>query len=141
MLRRLLTMCGGLLVGALVASAQQGLTLQVQIHYTGAGTVDSAHKIFVALWESEDLEGGPPSDVKSATSKDGTVTFDDVKKTPAFVSAAYDPSGNWDASGPPPSGASLGMYSKAPPKPDPIPLTPGKPAKVTITFDDTVKVP
>ncbi|HEY6390653.1 MAG TPA: hypothetical protein VIX89_05220 [Bryobacteraceae bacterium] len=127
-------------------SAQQGLTLQVQLHYTGSGTVDAKHKIFVALWDSPDFSGpnnsGPPVAIQSTTSKNGTVTFSDVQKTPAYVSAAYDPTGQWDGqSGPPPSGATIGMYSKAPPKPDPIAITPGKPAKVTLSFDDSTKMP
>jgi Ca2+-binding RTX toxin-like protein len=141
-MRRLSVMCGALLLSALTISAQQGLTLQVQLHYTGSGTVDETHKIFVALWDSAGFTGdsAPPVDVKAATSKNGSVTFTDVKKVPAYVSAAYDPTGKWDAQSPPPSGSSLGMYSKAPPKPEPINITPGKAAKVTITFDDTQKV-
>jgi hypothetical protein len=141
-MKRLSILFGVLLAGALVAPAQQGPTLQVQLHYTGSGTVDATHKIFVALWESSDFNGGPPAEVKSATSKTGMVTFSGVKKLPAYVSAAYDPSGHWDgASGPPPSGASLGMYSKAPPQPEPIAIAPGKATKVALSFDDKVKVP
>ena len=140
-MKRLSVLFGVLLAGASIASAQQGLTLQVQLHYTGSGTVDATHKIFVALWESADFNSGPPAEVKSAASKNGMVTFSDVKKLPAYVSAAYDPSGRWDASGPPPTGASLGMYTKAPPKPEPIAITPGKASKVTLSFDDAAKVP
>jgi hypothetical protein len=141
MMKRLSVLCGVLLAGAMVASAQSGLTLQVQLRYTGSGIVDATHKIFVALWDSPNLDGAPPTDIKSATSKNGTVTFTNVKKTPAYVSAAFDPSGHWDgASGPPPTGASLGMFSKAPPKPDPIAITPGKAASVNISFDDKTKV-
>src|SRR5215471_9500360 len=127
------------LAAASRAPAQQDLTLQVQVRYTGSGTVDATHKIFVALWDSPEL--GEPTDVKSTTSKTGVVTFSNVKKVPAFVSAAFDPTGQWDASGPPPKGASLGMYSKAPPKPDPIEITSGKVAKVTISFNDATRVP
>lgn len=126
-----------------MTSAQQGLTLQVQIHYKGSGTVDETHKIFVALWDSPGFtdSGAPPVAVKPTSSKDGTVTFSDIQKTPAYVSAAYDPAGHWDAQSAPPTGSSLGMYSKAPPKPEPINLTPVRTAKVTITFDDSNKVP
>ncbi len=142
-MRRLFVICGALLLGALMASAQPGLTLQVQLHYTGSGTVDETHKIFVALWDSAsftDGDGGPPVAVQSTTSKNGTVTFSDVQKVPAYISAAYDPTGNWDAQSAPPSGSSLGMYSKTPPKPEPINIEPGKTAKVTISFDDSNKV-
>jgi hypothetical protein len=137
---RRLALCGALLLGALTTSAQQGLTLQVQLRYTGSGTVDATHKIFVALWDSPSFEAAPPVAVQSTTSKNGTVTFSDVQKVPAYASAAYDPTGNWDAQSPPPAGSSLGMYSKDPPKPEPIDIAPGKIAKVTISFDDSNKV-
>ena len=131
-----------LLAGALMAPAQQGQTLQVQLHYTGSGTVDATHKIFVALWDSADFNSAPPTEVQSTASKNGIVAFSDVKKVPAYVSAAYDPTGHWDgASGPPPTGASLGVYSKTPPKPDPIAITPGKLARITLSFNDAIKVP
>ncbi|MGI8743142.1 MAG: hypothetical protein ACR2NN_11350 [Bryobacteraceae bacterium] len=146
MSKRLYVMCGVLLLGSWIASSQQGRSVQVQLNYTGSGSVDETHKIFVALWDSPGFTEGtataPPIAVQSATSKNGTVTFSDVQKVPAYVSAAYDPTGHWDGqSGPPPSGASLGMYTKAPPKPEPIDMSPRKSVKVTITFDDTVKVP
>jgi len=141
-MKRVSELFGVLLVGALIAPAQQGLTLQVQLHYTGSGAVDATHKIFVALWDSSDFNSGPPAEVKSATSKNGMVTFSGLKKVPVYVSAAYDPSGHWDgASGPPPTGASLGVYGKTPPKPDPITITPGKVTKVALSFDDSAKVP
>jgi len=116
-------------------------TIQVDVNYTGSGTVNASHRIYVALWDSSDMSGGPPAAVLSLNSKKGTVTFSDVQKVPAYVSAAYDPTGNWDAQSPPPSGSSLGMYSKHPPTPQPIDVAPGKTVKVDITFDDSAKVP
>jgi hypothetical protein len=116
-------------------------TIQVDISYTGSGTVDAGHKIYVALWDSSDMSGGPPAEVKSLDSKKGTVTFSGVQRVPVYVSAAYDPTGHWDAQTPPPSGTSLGMYSKNPPNPDAINVAPGKTVKVGITFNDAVKVP
>jgi len=116
-------------------------TIQVDVSYTGAGTVDAGHKIYVALWDSADMSGGPPAEVKSLDSKKGTVTFSSLQTVPAYVSAAYDPTGQWDAQSPPPSGTSLGMYSKNPPKPDAIDVAPGKTVKVAVAFNDAVKVP
>lgn len=142
-MKRIIFIGGVLLALGWTISAQQGRTLQVQIHYTGSGTVDKDHKIFVALWDSPDFTDGnsPPAAVQSTSSKDGIVTFSDIPTSPVFTSTAYDPTGQWDAqSGPPPTGSSLGMYSKAPPKPDPIAIAPGKTAKVEITFDDSQKV-
>ena len=116
-------------------------TIQVDISYTGSGTVDAGHKIYVALWDSSDMSGGPPAEVKSLDSKKGTVTFSSVQTVPAYVSAAYDPTGHWGAQTPPPSGTSVGMYSKNPPNPDANNIAPGKTVKVAITFNDAVKVP
>jgi hypothetical protein len=87
-----------------------------------------------------DFSGGPPAAVEPLDSKKGTVTFSNVQKVPAYVSAAYDPTGAWDAQSPPPSGSSLGMYTKNPPDPEPIDVALGKTVKVSVTFDDSVRV-
>jgi len=130
-----------LAAGAVAQTTAGKRTVQVDINYTGSGIVNASHRIYVALWDSSDMSGGPPAAVLSLNSKSGTVTFSDVQKVPAYVSAAYDPTGNWDAQTPPPSGSSLGMYSKNPPTPQPIDVAPGKTVKVDITFDDSAKVP
>ncbi len=121
-------------------------TVRVKLHYTGSGTVDAKHKIGVALWNSTDFmkqgSSTAPLAVKTATDKDGAVTFSDVTTSPVYASAAYDPKGDWDGqSGPPPTGSSLGMYSKTPGTPEPINVKPGKTVTVELSFDDTTKMP
>src|SRR5438477_4730677 len=106
MSNRLFATLGLLLLMTVFAAAQTGRTIQVDVTYTGSGTVDASHKIFIALWDSADLNAGPPVAVKPLDSKIGTVTFSDVAKVPAYVSAAYDPTGKWEAQSPPPSGSS-----------------------------------
>lgn len=145
-----------LLVAAVVVatSPQQGRaqeqgstsrTVRVKVSYTGTGTVDGKHKIYVAIWNSPDFmtgSSGPPIAVGSATEKNGTVTITGVTSSPVYASAAYDPNGNWDGqSGPPPSGSSLGLYSKTPGKPEPIEVAAGKTAGVDLAFDDSTKMP
>jgi hypothetical protein len=74
--------------------------LKVHVTYSGAGTVDEKHKVYVVLWDSPDFVSGTssmPVELKAAGAKDDTVTFDDVKKAPAYVSTVYDNSGAWDA--------------------------------------------
>lgn len=117
--------------------------IEVRIHYSGSGTVDEKHKIYVVVWDSPDfVKSGDvmPAAIQSTSSKDGVVTFSDVKKTPAYVSAAYDPSGQWDAQSGPPEGSSLGLYSKTPGTPEPIDVKPGKTVAVQLTFDDSVRM-
>ncbi|MDQ2840665.1 MAG: hypothetical protein M3Y72_06425 [Acidobacteriota bacterium] len=120
-----------------------GPAVQVRVHYTGTGTVDENHKIYVVLWDSPDFVEGKamPVELKPTTSKNGTVTFSDVKKLPAYVSVAFDPNGGWDGkSGPPPEGSSLGLYSKEPGKPEPINVAASKQTTIEVLFDDTVKM-
>jgi hypothetical protein len=128
-----------LLLGVL-AFAQNGRTIQVDVTYNGASKVDANHKIYIALWDSEDMNSGPPVATKSIDAKKGSATFTDVPN-PAYVSVAFDPTGSWDAQSPPPSGTLLGMYSSNPPKPDAIKAEAGKTAKVNVAFDDSFKVP
>jgi len=130
----------GLLLFAAFGFSQNSRTIRVEVAYTGKGTVDANHKIYVALWNSAQMDGGPPIDVKPLDAKNGFVTFTDVQVAPAFVNTAYDPTGHWDAQSPPPSGSSIGLYATKPPTPDPINAAPGKTTTVKITFDDSQKV-
>ena len=126
------------------AEKKTGSTIEVRVNYSGSGTVDEKHQIFVVLWDSSNFvepnNNTIPIAVQSTASKNGIVTFSDVQARPAFVSAAYDPSGNWDAHSAPPSGTSLGLYSKTG-KPEPIDTEPGKTTKIELKFDDSVKMP
>ena len=141
MTRRFWILFGASLLTAAFALAQAGRTIEVNVVYTGAGKVDANHKIYVALWNSPDTQAGPPVDVQSVDSKTGTAVFKNVQTVPAYVSAAFDPTGKWDAQSPPPSGSSLGMHSSKPPKPDPIDVAPGKTTTIKLTFNDSQKTP
>src|SRR6185436_9592679 len=98
MSKRLWTTAGLFVLCAVCVLAQTSAdkrTIQVDTDYTGSGIVNASHKVFVALWDSSDMSGGPPVAVLSLNSKKGTVTFSDVQRVPAYVSAALDPKGAW----------------------------------------------
>jgi hypothetical protein len=118
-------------------------TLKVKVHYTGSGTVDDKHRILVFLFDTPAFVDGTaiPIGSESATSKKEVVTFTDIAKSPVYVTTVYDPSGAYQGMSAPPSGSSLGMYSKTPGKPAPVELKEGKAPEVTITFDDSEKMP
>jgi hypothetical protein len=126
------------------AQDKSSRTLKVKLHYTGSGTVDDKHKIFVFMFDSPDFTQGNvmPIGSQTAAGKDETVTFSAIDKSPVYIVAAFDPSGGYDGqSGPPPTGSSLGMYSKQPPQPEPIAIDQGKTVQVDLPFDDTAKMP
>ena len=143
--RREFLLSGTVFVSALTVRAQDNSTkLEVQVSYTGAGTVDESHKVYVVLWDNPNFiteeAGAPPIDIKGVSSKSAEVQFDNVQTNPVYVSMVYDPTGKWDAASPPPAGSSLGMYAKEPGKPAPIQLEAGKTTKISATFDDSFKM-
>lgn len=153
MLKLPITCCSLLVFGLALLSAPArgqepktaGATLEVKVNYTGTGTVDGKHKIYVVLWDTpEFINGGGtmPVQVVPVVAKDGTAVFTGVAKSPAYISVAFDPTGQWDAqSGPPPTGSSLGLYSKTAGKPEPINAESGKKTGIEVTFDDSMKMP
>jgi hypothetical protein len=125
-------------------SKAPGSTLEVHVNYTGAGSVDQAHKIYVVLWDSPDFVKPSSNDmapfaVATLSSKSGATNFKDIEKNPVYVSMAYDPTGNWQGDSQPPVGTSLGLYGKEPGVPAPVRLEPGKTTKISATLDDSFK--
>ena len=123
--------------------AQAGTrALKVKMHYTGSGTVDEKHKIFIVLFNSADFMQGnlPPIATNTASSKEETVTFSDLSDSPVYAAVIYDPSGNYDGQSPPPAGSSTALYSKTPGVPEPITIDQGKTAEVVLAFNDSHKM-
>jgi hypothetical protein len=125
------------------AKAPASRTLKVKLNYTGAGTVDDKHKIIVFLFDSPDFVQGNamPVGVQQASAKNETATFADLATSPVYVVAVFDPTGQYEGMSAPPSGSSMGMYSKTPGTPDPVRIEPGETVEIQMTFDDTVKMP
>ena len=142
--RRNFLLFGMAFMFALKAQQAQSSKLTVQVSYTGSGTVNESHKVYVVLWDTPDFvktsSAIEPIAIKAVTSKSAAAQFDDVQKNPVYVSMAYDPAGKWEATSPPPAGASLGLYAKEPGTPAAVQLQPGKTTKISATFDDSFKM-
>jgi len=137
-------LAAGFQFGSAQEKASTTRTLKVKLHYAGAATVDAKHQIRVFLFDSPDFVQGNamPITMQSGDAKDATVTFADVGKSPVYAAAVLDPSGSYDGqSGPPPSGSSLGLYTKTPPAPSAINIDEGKTVEVDLPFDDSTKMP
>jgi hypothetical protein len=118
-------------------------TLKVKLSYTGAGAVDEKHKVFLFLFDTPDFVQGNamPVGSESATTKNATVTFAGIAKSPVYLVAIYDPAGAYEGMSPPPSGSSIKVYGKTPGQPDAIAVDAGKTTQIDVTFDDSAKMP
>lgn len=116
-------------------------TLKVKLNYTGSGTVDAKHPILVFVFDSPNFQDGqlPPIAQDQASSKDGTLTFNQITASPVYLAAVYDPSGTYEGDSMPPDGSSIGMYQKDPGVPAPIDIGAGKTEQVTLSFNDSHK--
>ena len=143
-----------------VCAATTHSTLKVKLNYTGAGIVDSNHRIYVLLFDTNPFtasslidstsEMTPPAAAAgvshilrrfSASRKDGTITFDYLRSPAVYAAAFVDRAGSYDGHSDPVSGAPMGLYRRAPDKIEAIRLKTGKSVKVVLAFDDSTKTP
>jgi len=146
------------LLGRTAAPAYK--SLKVKVNYTGAGTVDEKHKIYVLLFDAnpftasrlEDYSSAPTPPVpaegvshilsrRSVSSKNGVITFTNLSISPVYAAAFFDKNGSYDGHSDPVSGSPMGVYGKAPDNAQPITLGAGKAVEVVLAFDDSFKTP
>ena len=135
-------------------------TLKVKVNYTGGGTVDERHKIYVLLFDAnpftasklEDFSSAPTLPApeagvshiirrQSASSKNESVTFNDLSVSTVYAAAFFDKNGSYNPQTFMIEGAPMGVYGKAPDQPEPIKLSVGKTVEVTLGFDESIKAP
>ena len=121
--------------GARVAAG----TVKVTVNYKGKGTVDAAHRVWVWLFTSPDIGPGSMPIAELSLGANGELaTFDGIDAEHVWIAVAFDESGTMSGSAPPPSGSPIGLFAGSDGTPKSV--VPGGPA-VTMTFDDTVRMP
>jgi hypothetical protein len=129
----------------LAALAAADYSLQVQVSYTGAHTVDDAHKIYVTVWDTPDFvkpgADEEPIAVNPVSSKDGVTIFKHLTTNPVYVALVFDPTGKWAADGEPPSGAIMGLYCIQSGVPLAVHLDDSKVTEITAKLDDSFSKP
>jgi len=120
--------------------AQESGKLKVTVDYTGTGTVDATHEIFVWVFDTPNIGvDSVPIANDVATANGASLNFSGLPKE-VYLAVAYDEKGDYDGtSGPPPSGTPVTIYgdmgvAKAV-------ATGGADATVSVTFDDTTRMP
>jgi hypothetical protein len=117
-------------------------SLKVTVQYTGPGQVDAGHRIFVWLFDNPGFLSGDPNvipvAVQSLARNGQVVSFTGLAAARVWVAVAFDQAGGYIGNGPPPSGSPASTYTEGG---EPAPVTPSDTASVTITFDDSFRVP
>jgi hypothetical protein len=125
--------------GAALTAREAG-AVKVTVKYTGEGTVDDNHRLWVWLFTTPDIGPGAIPIAEMSTDKNGsTVTFDSVGANEVWIAVAYDTHGGFGGNAPPPSGSPVtiyGMESGAAKS-----VTPDTQAVVTMTLSDARRMP
>lgn len=126
-------------VGPASVAAQNAGPVKVTVTYTGKGTVDASHKLWVWIFDTPDI--GPSAMPIGETSLDkngATATFNAVQANHVWVAVAYDEKGGFAGMAPPPPGAPIAIHMNAK---GPAAVTPGPNATVAVTFDASQRMP
>jgi hypothetical protein len=130
------------LSAGLVASGSMSAAadLKVTIKYTGKGTVDASHRIWVWVFDTPNITAGSiPIAELSLEKNGGEAAFSALSADKVWIAVAYDVAGGFTGSAPPPSGAPVAIQADA--KGVPTVVATGDKARVTVSFDDTQKMP
>jgi hypothetical protein len=121
--------------GARVAAG----TVKVTVNYKGKGTVDATHKLWVWIFDTPNIGAGSMPVDQLALDKNGTdAVFNNVAPGQVWIAVAFDEHGVMTGNEPPPSGSPISVYTAGG---APSPVTPGEKAILTLTFDDTMRMP
>jgi len=114
--------------------------LKVTVEYKGPGTVDKSHQIFVWVFDTPDITAtSEPISSDVITTNGGTASFSGLPKT-VYLAAAFNEKGDYDGTqGPPPTGTPVTIYGGMGTATGVE--TGGADAGVTITFDDSTRMP
>lgn len=123
------------------AAADAAGAVRVTVKYTGKGDVDGSHRLWVWVFDSPNIGAGSmPIGETSIDTNGGVAVFDGIDASQVWIAVAYDVHGGFAGMAPPPSGSPASTYGIAAGG-APAPVTPGEKGAVTITFDDTFKMP
>jgi hypothetical protein len=113
--------------------------VQVKVEYKGKGTVDGAHRVWVWLFDTPDIGPNAMPIAQESVDKNGATATFDVAGERIWIAVAYDATGTMTGDGPPPSGTPIAVYGGNPAAPEAV--VPGAKASVTVTFDDSQRMP
>lgn len=114
-------------------------SVKVTANYKGKGTVDGAHRVWVWLFDTPDIGPGSMPIGEMSVVKNGETAVFEVSNDRVWVAVAYDEQGVMMGNAPPAPGSPIGIYSSSTGAPEPV--SPGAKGAVTVTFDDSQRMP
>lgn len=114
-------------------------TVKVTVNYKGSGTVDGSHRVWIWLFSSPDIGPASMPIAQMSVEKNGDTATFDVGDDRVWIAVAYDEKGVMTGNEPPPSGTPIGIYASSAGAPEAV--TPGARGAVTVTFDDSQRMP
>ena len=115
-----------LAMAALIASGVSGATTRVHaapvehvaagsvsvtVNYTGHGTVDGSHRVWIWLFDSPDIGPGSIPIAEMSVEKNGAAAIFEVATERVWIAVAYDEKGVMTGNAPPASGSPIGIYA------------------------------
>lgn len=127
---------------SVLAWAAQGGTLKVTVNYTGPGEVSADHAVYVAVYDSPDMQGGDNIIGTALVSANGaTVSIENLSASTVYLSGFYDEQGGYQggelASGTPAAAYSVDAFGA----PSPIAVGVGETVEIEFSFNDAFRMP
>lgn len=113
--------------------------VSVTVNYKGSGTVDAGHQVWVWLFDTPDIGPGSMPIAEASVARNGAAATFDVGSDRVWIAVAYDEKGVMSGNAPPPSGTPIGIFASD--SGAPAAVTPGDQGAVTLTFDDSQRMP
>jgi uncharacterized protein (DUF2141 family) len=118
--------------------------LAVSVEYTGKGTVDNDHHLWIWVFDNPDSStwaDSQPLAVASVTENGASHKFASLPKQ-VYLAAGYDEKGGYDGTaGAPPSGTPVSVYGATAGDSAAAVTTGGDDAALKFTFDDGFRMP
>ena len=112
--------------------------VKVTVKYTGKGTVDAGHRLWVWVFDAPQIGPGAIPIAEMSLDKNGdTAAFTNLSAGKVWIAIAFDVAGGFAGAAPPPVGSPVTLYME---KGMPAAVTPGTDTAVTVTFDDSQKM-
>ena len=122
--------------------AAQGKTIKLKVTYAGSGEVSATNAIYVAAWDTPNIQGGAfPIGGQVVVENGGVASFENLSAATIYLTALYVP-GGWDQASAPPSGTSVWVYNPdAGFAPGAVEVGDGETVELELSFDDTILLP